>query len=210
MSTTTAVQLTEARIKWEERYASGPTPWDTGITPPEVEAFWASGRLDPGKMADRLALDLGCGTGTNSAYLAGLGLRVMGFDLSFTAIQRGQQRRTEIAAPLPQHALLSQASVDCLPVPTGSVGYVLDVGCLHALSVEIRFDYAKELIRVLAPGGFYQLYAFDWEDTAENPRRWLASHEAERLFAKDLEFVEITVAEPAPHPCKWYLLQKPT
>src|SRR4030088_2327032 len=37
-------------------------PWDTGVTPPELERFMGS--HPPGR-----ALDLGCGTGTNVVYL---------------------------------------------------------------------------------------------------------------------------------------------
>ena len=203
------MQPQDTRTRWEERYTNGSTPWDTEITPPEVRAFWASGRLDPGHMGDQVAVDLGCGTGTNSAFLAGLGLNVVGVDISFTALERGQRRRISQPLPPPRRMVVTQASVDHLPVASGSAGYVLDVGCLHSVDVDTRFDYAKELVRILAPGGFYQLYAFEWEDTPENPRRWLASHEAERLFAQDLEFVEITIADPAPRPCKWYLLRKP-
>src|SRR5881296_1344749 len=46
-------------------------PWDTGITPPEVERFVASHA--PGR-----AIDLGCGTGTNAVYLARHGWSAVG------------------------------------------------------------------------------------------------------------------------------------
>ncbi|MBP8110606.1 MAG: class I SAM-dependent methyltransferase [Caldilineaceae bacterium] len=188
---------------WEERYNSGSTPWDTGITPPEVKTFWASGRLDPKRVAGRYALDMGCGTGTNSAFLARLGLRVLGFDLSHTALTRG--------GPLPATVHLIQSSVGRLPVRGMQAVYVLDVGCLHSLSAETRFDYAKEIVDNLAPGGYYQLYAFDREETPENVGewRWLADHEAEQLFAPHLEIIEIRQATPAPRPCRWYLMRKP-
>ncbi len=196
---------------WEERYNLGSTPWDTGITPPEVKAFWASGRLDPKTVAGRYALDMGCGTGTNSAYLAGLGLRVLGFDLSHTAILRGKTRRAQKGAPLPGSVHLIQSSVAQLPVQGMLAVYALDVGCLHSLPPETRFGYAKEIVSNLAPGGYYQLYAFDREDTPENEGewRWLADHEAERLFAPHLEILEIRQATPAPRPCRWYLMRKP-
>jgi len=56
------------RAAWEAHYASGNTPWDTQITPPEVQAFWQSDRLAP----VGLALDIGCGPGANVRYLAKL------------------------------------------------------------------------------------------------------------------------------------------
>jgi len=43
-------------------YLFGFKPWDTGVPPPElVSVVEGNDRLVPGK-----ALDLGCGTGTNS------------------------------------------------------------------------------------------------------------------------------------------------
>ena len=50
--------MTEDRhALFSERYASGETPWDSGITPPEIVELLAE--LPAGS-----ALDLGCGTGT--------------------------------------------------------------------------------------------------------------------------------------------------
>ena len=45
------------QFQW--KYWRGQTPWDTNITPPEVEDFVKT--ASPGR-----ALDLGCGTGTNA------------------------------------------------------------------------------------------------------------------------------------------------
>lgn len=208
--------LSDPRSTWEERYSAGSTPWDTRVTPPEVKAFWASGRLKPDRVAGRFALDLGCGTGTNSAYLASLGLRVLGFDLSYVALERGMARRTSPGSSLPARLHLIQSSVARLPIQNLGAVYVLDVGCLHSLPPEARFGYAQEVIGNLAPGGYYQLYAFDREDhgRAETPEnaeewRWLAAHEVEQLFGSHLEILEIRQADPAPRPCRWYLLRKP-
>jgi hypothetical protein len=49
---------------WDARYASGDTPWDTGIVPPEVRALIGAGEVCQG-----WALDLGCGSGVTSRYL---------------------------------------------------------------------------------------------------------------------------------------------
>ena len=50
-------------------YRIGFTPWDTGQVPPELSALIeGAGALPAGR-----ALDIGCGTGTQAMYLAGIG-----------------------------------------------------------------------------------------------------------------------------------------
>lgn len=69
------------------RYLRGRAPWDTGVTPPEVVDLIEGARLPPGR-----ALDLGCGTGTNTIYLARHGWEVVGVDFSAVAIRRARRR----------------------------------------------------------------------------------------------------------------------
>ena len=71
---------------WEDRYRSGDIPWDTGVVPPEVVSLVSSGLLMPG-----WALDLGCGSGISSRYLAAHGFRVAGVDLAHSALARGRR-----------------------------------------------------------------------------------------------------------------------
>src|SRR3954453_4809043 len=67
-----------SRKRWELRYGEGNTPWDTQVTPPEVVDFWQ----DASHARDGIALDLGCGTGTNVRYLAALGITAVGVELA--------------------------------------------------------------------------------------------------------------------------------
>src|SRR2546430_1172357 len=67
-------------------------PWDTGITPPEVERFVAS--HPPGR-----AIDLGCGTGTNAVYLARHGWSAVGVDFAGRAIAKARRRTRDAGAP---------------------------------------------------------------------------------------------------------------
>ena len=72
---------------WEDRYRGGDIPWDTGVVPPEVVSLVSSGLLTSG-----WALDLGCGSGLSSRYLASHGFRVVGVDLAHSALARGTAR----------------------------------------------------------------------------------------------------------------------
>lgn len=193
------------RAAWEARYRSGPRPWDTGITPPEVVEFWQKHSPAP----DALALDIGCGTGTNAAYLAGLGFRAIGVDLSLTALILGQQRRNTLHRPVQQRLHFAQADVSQLPFTNANAVYMLDIGCFHAIPSNARRDYANGVIRNLAPGGHFHLYAFDKlpEESADPDARGMGETEVFDLFTPALSVVEIIRARPDRRPCRWYLLR---
>ncbi len=196
------------RLAWEQQYQVGPKPWDTGITPPEVAAFWSSGRLAPAG----LAIDIGCGPGTNVAYLARLGLRVLGIDLAGSALALAADRlRAKHAHLLPSMHFV-QSDVACWPLQQANAVYMLDIGCLHGLPTALRAGYAAGVKANLAPGGYYQLYAFDClAELVDDPAkqyRGMGEAEVQTLFGPTLTLVEVIRARPDRYPCRWYLLQK--
>ena len=107
----------ELRAHWDARYRSGQTPWDTGITPPEVLEFWRE-PAEPSPGA--IVLDIGCGTGLNTLFLARQGLRAVGFDLSGQALRHAIRRldRHLREGPFPRggKATFVQADVSRLPI----------------------------------------------------------------------------------------------
>lgn len=197
------------RERWESQYASGHTPWDTQVTPPEVEAFWTSGRL----AGDGLALDIGCGPGTNVLYLAQQGLTAIGFDIALHPLLTGRSRIDRRASEVAARALFVQADVTRLPITGAGAAYILDVGCFHGVRPTERDSYVAGIVANLRPGGYYQLYAFDRtpEMTADPDRKLMGVEENEiaQRFASQLTIVEIIRARPDRYPCRWYLLQKP-
>ena len=202
------------RVHWEQRYTEECLPWDSGITPPEVEAFWAADHIPLAERTDAIALDMGCGTGTNVAYLANLGLYAVGVELAMNGLTIAHQRLREVRATLLPHIHLVQASVTQLPLISLGARYILDIGCFHTIHPRARVNYAAGVITNLAPGGYYHLYAFDWMvDRANDPNkspRGMRDDEVQNLFASALDVIEIIRANPNPHPCRWYLLQKRT
>jgi len=199
----------DLRSRWDDHYASGNTPWDTQITPPEVQSFWASGRLP----AKGLALDIGCGPGTNVRYLAERGLFTIGFDIALQAVHTGRDRILERAPAIAARAWLVQADVTKLPLRNAFASYVLDLGCSHGLPPALRPAFVTGITENLRPGGYYHLYAFDYvpqpeANTGDNRMGMLENEVIER-FTPALEIVEIVRAQPDRHPCRWYLLRKP-
>lgn len=195
--------MEDLRAQWESRYREGPRPWDTGITPPEVVEFWQSNRLP----RQGRALDMGGGTATNSVYLAEQGLEVACVEIASLALARGHKRVSAQPATIQRRIGLIQGSVATLPLPQNCIQYALDLGCFHGLPDALRLDYANELGRVMASGGYYQLYAFEAERES-NGARGVEADEVVTRFAPAFRVVEIQVAMPNPRPCRWYLLQR--
>jgi len=135
---------------FEWQYWFGKPPWDRGITPPEVVAF-----VEQSRTRGR-ALDLGCGTGTNSIFLAQHGYDVVGIDFSSKAIATARRKAKRAGLAIDFHV----ADVTRLDFLTKPFDFVLDIGCLHAIDPEGRTRYAAHLARLTRSGGMFMLYAF--------------------------------------------------
>jgi SAM-dependent methyltransferase len=162
-------------ISWlfELQYLLGQTPWDTNVTPPEVVELVERGDLPPGR-----ALDLGCGTGTNTIYLARKGWEAVGVDFSALAIRwaRRKARRARV------HCRFYRADVTDLSFLQGPFDLALDIGCLHSVPPEGWERYAAGLARLVRPGGLCMLYAFTHRPGQPTPRG-VTPGEVRRLFA---------------------------
>lgn len=139
-------------------YWRGRPPWDSGVTPPEIVAtVEGPDALPPGR-----ALDLGCGTGTSSLYLAKHGWQVTGIDFTEPAIERARTKARQEGIG-PDRARFLQGDVTRLgALPLGEPHTLIyDVGCLHGVPVAERSRYAEGVARAAAPGARYMLYAFE-------------------------------------------------
>jgi len=181
-----------ARWKFAWRYRVGDTPWDTGITPPEVMEFLARAR--PGK-----ALDLGCGTGTNALEMARRGWRVTGVDFAPRAIREARRK----AAREGLEVEFLAADVSDLRALPGGYDYALDIGCLHSLPEKSRAGYAAGLGRLVRPGGVYMLYA-RLPRPGAGGTAGLAPEEAGLLLGTDLVLERTAAGEEGGHATAWY------
>src|SRR5512146_2875944 len=111
------------RLFYEFMYRFRQPPWDTGVTPPEVVSFVEGGKVKPGR-----ALDLGCGTGTNSLFLAAHGFQVVGVDYSSKALARARAK----ALRDNMHVDFVQSDVTRLDFLQEPFDFVLDIGCFHS------------------------------------------------------------------------------
>jgi SAM-dependent methyltransferase len=135
-------------------YRRGFTPWDSGVAPPElVEVIEGARKLAAGR-----ALDLGCGTGTTSVYMASNGWDVTGVDFVPRAIRRARARAG--AAGVSVAFLVGDVTqLHRLPIKPG-FDLLFDQGCFHSLPEGPQPAYAREITRVARSGATYLLYAF--------------------------------------------------
>jgi len=191
------------RLFWNVMYWFGNTPWDTGVTPPELRAVVESGQVQLGR-----ALDLGCGTGTNVLYLARHGFDVVGVDISSRAIAVAQRKIKQ--AGLAQRAHVYSGDVtrlDALPI-TGLFNLALDLGCLHGVDLAARPRYAAGLAAHTRTGGLYLLYAFG-PRTCLGRSAGLTTQEAERLFAPAFTLLQVNHGQDrAGAESAWHTFQK--
>ncbi len=133
--------------------------WHLTAPSPELLAAEADGWLDgaaagcgavgAARGVRPAVLDVGCGLGTEVAYLSGAGWSAVGIDLSWTAIRQARQ----LHPPGADGCLLMRADVLALPFAAGSFALAIDRGCFHYLEPERWPRYAAEVHRVLRPGG---------------------------------------------------------
>jgi SAM-dependent methyltransferase len=139
-----------SRIFYNTMYRFTKPDWDSDVTPPEItsaiEQFKQPGR----------ALDLGCGTGTNSIYLAQHDWQVTGVDFSPKAIELAHDKAQRAGVNVDFY-LGDVSRLDFLSKP---FDLILDIGCLHGLNRESRARYAEQLRRLTRPGSKFLLFGF--------------------------------------------------
>jgi len=184
-------------------YRRGFTPWDSGVSPPElVDVIDGTPRLTPGR-----ALDLGCGTGTTSVYMASKGWDVTGVDFVPRPIRAARAKAA--AAGLSVSFLVGDVTrLHQLPIEPG-FDLLFDQGCFHSLPDSARPAYVREVSRVARSDGTYLLYAFGRQPDVRRRRffpKGISPDETRALF-EDFEMVE---ARPGTDPfgSHWYTLRR--
>lgn len=112
---------------------------------PEPEA-WLAPFLPALRAADGPALELGCGTGTDAAWMVAHGLRVVACDRDAAQLARARV----VAAGVP---LLRVNIAAPLPVRAGACGAVVASLSLHYFPWAVTQAVVREVRRVLRPGG---------------------------------------------------------
>lgn len=183
---------------WNELYA-GPRPIWSG-EPNRVLAEVAGG-LTPGR-----ALDIGCGEGGDAVWLARNGWRVVGIDISDTAIERGRQAAAAAGLSFDQCDLRVQDLATGLDAADG--GYDLVTASFFQSPVELpRAQVLRQAAALVAPDGHLLLTSHagppSWASAVEG-----AAVEGSQHRAGPGHFIapEQEVADLALDPSSWMMV----
>jgi len=131
--------------QYRERYKAGDTPWDVGKPDFNLTEIVTKKPVPSCKV-----LDIGCGTGDNSIWLAQNGFEVAGTDTSEIAIEKAKEKA-------------SKAGVECdfmlvdflkNKIKGAPFGFVFDRGCFHSFgSKNDRITFARNVASHLEEAG---------------------------------------------------------
>src|SRR3989442_13750584 len=133
--------LNEDTFSWNHAYVSGEykNHWHYSNPSQELATLLASGIVRKGS-----ALDIGCGAGVETMFLAENGFRASGIDLSDKAIQlaKSSSKRRRLRINFRTGTALDR------PYPDKEFVFLNDRGCLHNLDLDEWTGYASEVARV--------------------------------------------------------------
>ena len=192
------------RLTFTLAYLRRRAPWDTGVTPPElIAAVEGEQALPPGR-----ALDLGCGTGTNSLYLARHGWHVSGVDFAAPAISRARDKLRRAGALTGSVRFFRADVTDLAALPLeGPYSLIFDLGCLHTIPHEKRRGYADGVSRLAAPGALYLIYGF--LPSPDQRPRGITPDELSGLFEPAFSIERVVEGQDRRHKVSnWYWLRR--
>lgn len=136
-----AVQITQ---DWEERYRSDTTAWEDDETAPATKQLVLQSVL-PGQSV----LEIGCGRGIDSVWLAEQGYRVVACDVSRTAVRQAETRAAKHSVKVEFY--VADVLHDYARLPHCEV--VFERGVLHTfISGDGRALFARTIANLLDPG----------------------------------------------------------
>jgi cyclopropane fatty-acyl-phospholipid synthase-like methyltransferase len=158
-----------------------------------VEVVEGSGRLSPGR-----ALDIGCGTGTNSIYLASHGWTVVGIDFTAKALARAARKAANAASAVSfLHGDVTR--LESLHLKPG-FDLLLDIGCFHSVPPHRRAEYAQGVALLANSGAVFLLFSF-------RTRSGVTDDQLRSTFEPRFAVLEVRPGRGAYDPA-WYRLQR--
>lgn len=136
--------------RYHQTYAAGGKTWETE-QPNEVVTQLVSGLVTDKRT--QAILDLGCGEGRDSIWLASEGYKVVGVDVSSAALSKARERAVNEDLDVD---FLERDVIYLRGIEDRSYDLALNMGCLHMLDLEIdRRMHLQRVFEILKPGGSF-------------------------------------------------------
>lgn len=133
-------------------------PWEIKDPPKELVEIIETGQIHGGK-----ALDIACGTGNYSFYLAQHGFNeVVGVDFSEKALAIA--RKNNETLKLPVRFAFADVTKLATALPGEQFDFILDYSILHHLEPAVTEEYAWQCADLLKPGGKLLLVCYSEKD----------------------------------------------
>lgn len=136
--------------QFDSAYRAPLTFWGDIRIPKEVKDFAA-------QHPAAKVLELGCGIGRFSQYMAEQSLTALGVDFSPVAIMKARARTVQ----KPLRASYLVADVTKLDLPDRPFDIAFDIGCFHCLNSEDQTAYVSGLACHMRPGATLLLWTMD-------------------------------------------------
>ena len=130
----------------------------------------------------KTSLELGCGLGRFSSYLAAQGVNATGVDFSSVAIEKAK-KRVEHAERRPTFMV---GDVTNLKMIHNQFDISFDIGCFHCLDEQEQQKYVAEVYRLLKPGATHLIWAMD----ASPSNLKLSPDSIARVFANHFQLAQ--------------------
>lgn len=135
------------RASWDERYADGELPWDSGQVDIHLGGVLERHGIEPGN-----ALEIGCGTGTNTIWLVQQGFEMTGQDIAQNAIDKAEAK----VAAAGVNCTLFAGDILVDEVPGAPFQFVYDRGVFHVFdAAEEQTRFASRVAELLVPEGMW-------------------------------------------------------
>ncbi|GAA5127841.1 methyltransferase domain-containing protein [Luteolibacter yonseiensis] len=179
---------------WENRYQAGDMPWEKGrAAPPLLELLEKS---EPGMWGPGPVLVPGCGYGHDVRALGGLGVPVVGLDLSETAVARAREFSPAACGTYETGDFLDPAWRE-----GKTFSAIWEHTCFCAIDPADRGRYAAAVAGCLPAGGLlagvFFLNPFDAGEDASGPPFGTTLAELDEWFSPHFERIGGWVPERA-------------
>lgn len=211
------IETMRANSTWEDYYQKTPLnkiPWQ------KTQADYFAKLIESDRIKPCSALDLGCGTGIKSIYLAKRGFKVTGIDISKTAIKYAKENAKKAKAKV---NFITADATDLSFLGNKKFEFVLDWANIHGIPKSKRKKYVDGIIKHTERGGKLILRCFskrgvkkEFTHRSMGTIYFFSRNDIENLFGKGFKILETNKSKPfirkeKEPPAKWldeYLMKK--